>query len=79
MGAAVGLRGDYEAGQLRGLAKRSQDAAQTATVAGAGGRSTRAGREPRRLRSAAADGVQTVRDWALAFNAEGPDGLDRQR
>src|SRR5882762_3447717 len=29
MGAAVGLRGDYAAGQLRGLAKRSVDAAQT--------------------------------------------------
>src|SRR6267143_1348865 len=32
MGAAVGLRGDYAAGQLRGLAKRSVDAAQTRRV-----------------------------------------------
>ena len=29
MGRQSGFRGDYEAGQLRGLAKRSVDAAQT--------------------------------------------------
>jgi putative transposase len=29
MAAAVGVRGDYEAAQLRALAKRSEDAGQT--------------------------------------------------
>jgi transposase len=73
MGAAVGLRGDYDAAQLRGLAKRSADAAQTrrllalATIYDGGTRSAAA-----RLGGV---GLQTVRDWVLAFNAEGPGGL----
>jgi len=73
MGAAVGLRGDYEAGQLRGLAKRSADAAQTrrllalAVIYEGGSRSEAA--------KIGGVGLQTVRDWVLAFNAEGPGGL----
>src|SRR5918911_469012 len=73
MGAAVRIRGDYEAGQLRELAKRSEDAAQTrrllalATIYDGGARSE----------AAKIGGVdlQTVRDWVLAFNAVGPIGL----
>jgi transposase len=73
MGAAIRLRGDYDAVQLRGLAKRSADAAQTrrllALAAIYDGDS----------RSAAARiggvGLQTVRDWVLAFNSAGPVGL----
>jgi transposase len=73
MGAAVGLRGDYEAGQLRGLAKRSVDAAQTRRLLALaaiyeGGSRTEAAK-------IGGVGLQTVRDWVLAFNAEGPDGL----
>ena len=73
MGAAVRLRGDYEAGQLRALARRSEDAAQTRRLLALaaiydGG-----------LRHEAAKiggvGLQTVRDWVLAFNAKGPAGL----
>ena len=73
MGAAVGLRGDYAAGQLRGLAKRSVDAAQTrrllalAAIYEGGSRTAAA--------KIGGVGLQTVRDWVLAFNAEGPDGL----
>src|SRR5438309_897804 len=73
MGAAVGLRGDYAAGQLRGLAKRSVDAAQTrrllalAAIYEGGSRTEAAKIGGVRL--------QTVRDWVLAFNAEGPGGL----
>ena len=73
MGAAVGLRGDYEAGQLRGLAKRSEDAGQTRRLLALaaiyeGGSRGEAGK-------IGGVGLQTVRDWVLAFNAEGPAGL----
>src|SRR6266542_5132311 len=73
MGAAVGLRGDYAAGQLRGLAKHSVDAAQTRRLLAlaaiyAGGSRTEAAK-------IGGVGLQTVRDWVLAFNAEGPAGL----
>jgi transposase len=73
MGAAVGLRGDYEAGQLRGLAKRSVDAAQTRRLLALaaiyeGGSRTEAAK-------IGGVGLQTVRDWVLAFNAAGPAGL----
>src|SRR2546430_17163637 len=73
MGAAVGRRGDYAAGQLRGLAKRSVDAAQTrrllalAAIYEDGSRTEAA--------KIGGVGLQTVRDWVLAFNAEGPGGL----
>jgi transposase len=73
MAAAVGLRGDFDAGALRAAARRSKD-----------------GPQARRLRALAAIydgatrseaakiggvGLQVVRDWALKFNAHGPDGL----
>jgi len=73
MGAAVRLRGDYEAGQLRALARRSEDAAQTrrllalASIYDGGSRQEAA--------KIGGIGLQTVRDWVLAFNAEGPAGL----
>ena len=73
MAAAIGLRGDYTADDVRRLAKASLDAGQTrrllalaAIYAGA-------------LRSDAARiggvGLQTVRDWVWRFNARGPAGL----
>ena len=73
MSAAVRLRDDYDARRLRVLAKEAQDANQTrrllALAAIYDGSS----------RDAAAEiggvGRQTVRDWVLAFNAEGPPGL----
>ena len=73
MAAAVRLREDYDAAQLRGLAKRSSDAAQTRrllALAGIydGGSRTEAAK-------IGGVGLQTVRDWVLAFNAEGPAGL----
>ena len=73
MAALVPLRSDFDAEALRGLAKGSRDPAQTRrllslSVIAAGG-----------LRSEAAEiggvGLQTVRDWVVAFNADGPDGL----
>jgi transposase len=73
MAAAVRLREDYDAAQLRGLAKRSEDANQTRRLlalaaiydGGSRGDAARIG----------GVGLQTVRDWVLAFNAEGPPGL----
>jgi transposase len=73
MAAAIGIRGDYEAAQLRVLAKRSDDAGQTrrllalAAIYDGGSRSDAA--------TIGGVGLQTVRDWVLAFNAEGPAGL----
>jgi hypothetical protein len=73
MGAAVRLREDHEAGQLRALARRSEDAAQTrrllalAAIYDGGSRHEAA--------KIGGVGLQTVREWVLAFNAEGPAGL----
>jgi transposase len=73
MAAAIALRGDYDARQLRGLAKQSDDADQTrrllalAAIYDGGSRGEAA--------DLAGVGLQTVRDWVLRFNAEGADGL----
>jgi transposase len=73
MAAAIGLRSDYGADDLRRLAKASRDARQTRrllalSVIYDGGSRTEAAR---------IGGVtlQIVRDWVLRFNAEGPSGL----
>ena len=73
MAAPVPLRSDFDAEALRALAKGSRDPAQTRrllalSVISAGG-----------SRSDAAEiggvGLQTVRDWVVTFNADGPSGL----
>jgi hypothetical protein len=73
MAAPVPLGSDFDAQALRGLAKGSRDPAQTRrllalSVIAAGG-----------LRSEAAEiggvGLQTVHDWVVALNADGPAGL----
>ena len=77
MAAAVRVRGDYEAAQIRVLAKRSKNAAQTrrllalAAIYDGGSRN-----EAARIGGV---GLQTVRDWVLAFNAEGPPGPAKRR
>lgn len=73
MAAAVCLREDYDAARLRELAKRSSDAGQTRRLLAlaaiyAGGSRTEAAQ-------IGGVGLQTVRDWVLGFNAEGPAGL----
>jgi transposase len=73
MSAALRLREDYDARHLRALAKASRDASQTrgllalAAIYDGGSRGEAA--------AIGGVGVQTVRDWVLAFNAEGPPGL----
>ena len=73
MAAAVQLRRDFTAEELRELAKGTRDANQTRRLLALAeiydGRSRT---ETARLGGV---GLQTVRDWVLAFNAEGPEGL----
>jgi len=73
MAAAVELREDYQAAEVRDLARASQDANQVRrllalAVIYAGGRRSEAAR-------VGGVGLQTIRDWVLRFNAAGPDGL----
>lgn len=73
MAAPIMLRSDFDAERLRSLAKQARDPGQTRRLLAlsalyAGASRTEAG--------AIGDvGLQTVRDWVLAFNATGPDGL----
>ena len=72
MSIPIPLRSDFEAATVRRIAKATKNAAQ--------GRRLLALAE---IYEAAASGcgahrwgrLQTLRDWVLAFNAEGPDGL----
>jgi transposase len=73
MGAAIALREDYDASDLRQIAKRSKNAAQSRRLLAlaeiyAGGRRTEAAR-------VGATQLQVIRDWVLRFNADGPSGL----
>lgn len=73
MAAPIPLRSDFDAEALRVLAKGSRDPAQTrrllalSVIAAGGSRSEAAG--------IGGVGLQTVRDWVVAFNADGPSGL----
>ena len=73
MAAAIALRSDFTGGDLRRLARRTQDAKQArrllalAMIYDGGSRS-----EAARISDV---GLQIIRDWVLRFNAEGPDGL----
>lgn len=73
MAAAIGLRGDFTASGLREFARMSRCPDQTRRLLAL------AEIYDGRSRSAAARlggvGLQTLRDWVLAFNADGPDGL----
>ena len=73
MAAAVGLRADFTAAALRRLAQSRRDAGQVrrllalAVIYDGGSRSDAA--------RTGGVGLQTVRDWVLRFNRDGPDGL----
>jgi len=73
MGAAILMRTDYSREALLKLAKRSKDGEQArrllALAAIAGG--------SKRLEAARIGGIglQTLRDWVICFNENGPDGL----
>ncbi len=73
MATAILLRTDYDAQSLRALARRSRDARQVRRLLALAAAYDGAAR----AEAAAVGGMdrQTLRDWALRFNAEGPDGL----
>ena len=73
MAAALGLRADFTAVEVRALARSSRDANQvrrllTLAVIYAGGTRNDAAR-------VGGVGLQTVRDWVMRFNRAGPEGL----
>jgi putative transposase len=73
MAAAVPLRSDFDAAQLRALAKRSRDPDQTRRLLALAAIYDGSSRT-----EAAQIGcvtLQIVRDWVLRFNARGPEGL----
>ena len=73
MAAAIGLRADFTADDLRRLAKASSDAGQTRRLLALAAIYEGAPR----THAARIGGVdlQTVRDWVLRFNADGAGGL----
>ena len=70
MSVPIPLRGDFNAAQLRGLAKKTKDGPQArrllalAAIYDGGTRSEAA--------KIGGVGLQIVRDWVLRFNARGP-------
>jgi transposase len=73
MSIPIPLRTDFDAGAVRRAAKATKDAAQGRRLLALaeiydGGTRTDAAR-------IGGVGLQTIRDWVLAFNREGPDGL----
>jgi transposase len=76
MGTAIAVRTDYASKELRGLAARVKNAAQArrllAMAAVLDGHS--------RAEAAKIGGMdrQTLRDWVIRFNRQGPDGLVNQ-
>jgi hypothetical protein len=73
MRAGIALREDYDAAQLRSLAKATRNAGQSRRLLALaeiydGGSRTKAAQ-------VGGVGLQTIRDWVVRFNARGPDGL----
>jgi transposase len=73
MGQAIAVREDFTAGEVRRLAKRAKDAAQARRLLAIAAVLDGALREE----AAKVGGMdrQTLRDWVIRFNAQGPDGL----
>jgi transposase len=73
MGRAIGVRTDFSAGEVRQVAKRARDAAQARRLLAIAAVLDGASRED----AAKIGGMdrQTLRDWVIRFNAQGPDGL----
>ena len=73
MGQAIAVRTDYTSGKVRRLAKRAKDAAQARRLLAIAAVLDGASREE----AAKIGGMdrQTLRDWVIRFNEQGPDGL----
>ena len=70
---AVLLRRDFEAAQLRGLARKTKDGPQARRLLALAAIYDGATRSEAAKRGGV--GLQIIRDWVLRFNARGPDGL----
>jgi transposase len=73
MSVPIPLRVDFEAVQLRGLARKTKDGPQAPRLLALaaiydGAKRTEAAK-------IGGVGLQIIRDWVLRFNARGPDGL----
>jgi transposase len=73
MGQAIAVRTDFTAGEVRRFAKRAKDAAQVRRLLAIAAVLDGASREE----AAKIGGMdrQTLRDWVIRFNEQGPDGL----
>jgi transposase len=73
MDAAVPLRTDFSAGELRQLAKRAEDVDQARRRLSLA--AVLDGQNPKVAASIGAMDRQTLRDWVHRFNDKGPEGL----
>src|SRR5437870_13038760 len=73
MGRAIAVRADYTSGEVRRVAQRVKNAAQARRLLAIAAVLDGASRE----NAAKISGMdrQTLRDWVIRFNAQGPDGL----
>jgi transposase len=73
MGQAIAVRMDYTAAEVRRFAKRAKDVAQARRLLAIAAVLDGASRED----AAKIGGMdrQTLRDWVIRFNAQGPEGL----
>src|SRR2546423_4089615 len=73
MGQAIPVRADYTVGEVRQFAKRAKDVAQARRLLAIAAVLDGASRED----AAKIGGMdrQTLRDWGIRVNAQGPDGL----
>jgi transposase len=73
MGQAISVRTDFMAGEVRRFAKRAKDAAQARRLLAIAAVLEGASREG----AAKVGGMdrQTLRDWVIRFNEQGPNGL----
>ena len=73
MSAPIPLRQDFDASELRGLARRSKDGPQARRLLALAAIYDGATRtEAAKIGGV---GLQIIRDWVLRFNARGPDAL----
>jgi transposase len=73
MSVPIALRRDFDALQLRGLAKKTKDGPQARRLLALAAIYDGATRtEAAKIGGV---GLQIIRDWVLRFNARGPDGL----
>ena len=73
MGAAIALREDFDAADLRRIAKDSKDAGQSRRLLALA--SIYDGVRRKDAARIGSTDLQVIRDWVLRFNANGPAGL----